>query len=366
MGFKSKVNIRWLLAALSVFSLLLVILFALGLIGGGQKILPGRTAIVVKKAPANAKTVVIGKRSVANKQSWPGIVKSKTIAKIAPKFTARIISVNVDTGDKIKKGDIIAELDDRNLRSAYNESKASLTGAKALAERAQADWRRSRYLFEKQAITRADQDAAVANAKNRQAEVNEVLSAVEQARINLDEATLKAPFDGVVSERLKEAGDMGLPGDPVATLLRPDDLRLEVAVPNICMSRIEIGSQVRVIIDPFSDPINAIVDEIAPEIDKQTGTRLLKAKLPAKNNLKHGQFAWLEQSCEENELSLFIPMSAVRYYGQLETVEVVSDDQTIIRHIRTGKQQGDQIEVLSGLRAGETIITDVGSHLGPE
>lgn len=356
---------RWLLPFSAVFSLILLIVYALELIGGGEKILPGVTPAPVTKVPANANTLVVGRQRADNAQLWPGVIRSKTVAGIAPKLTARIISVNVNSGDKVKKGAVIARLDDRELRSAYNETHAALTAAKAVAARARADLKRSQYLYDQEAATRASHDAAVANAGSAQSAVNQAASSVEKLRANLTETILTSPFDGVISERLKEAGDIGLPGDPVAILLNPDDLRLEVAIPNSCKNRIKVGLPVLVRVDTLPGSLQATIDEIAPEIDRQTGMQMVKAALPVSAGLKHGQFAWLEQGCESGRDLIFIPITAVIHYGQMEAVKIVENKQVYSRHIRTGKQQGASVEVLSGLRPGETIITNSGIGFEP-
>jgi len=357
MDFKLLAKHKWLMPTAAICALMLMIFYTLGLIGGGEKIAPGTTAGSSKTVPAHAETLTVGRQSADNRQLWPGVIRSRTLAKIAPKLTARIVSVNVNSGDNVKKGDVIARLDERELRSAYLEANAALAAAQAVAARAEADVKRSRELYDKQAETRAVHDAVVANAKSARAAVDQAASAVEQVRVNLGETTLQAPFDGVIAERLKEPGDMGLPGDPVVTLLKPDDLRLEVAVPGSCAGRLSIGQQVVVHVDTLQGNLNATVDEIAPETDRQTGTRLIKAALPKTAGLQHGQFAWLEQSCADSRQLLLIPASAVVHYGQLEAVRIVDGNQVYTRHIRTGKQQGDSVEVLSGLREGETIIT---------
>jgi RND family efflux transporter MFP subunit len=349
---------KWLIPSMAIIGLILLILYTLGLIGGGDKIAPGTTRPIIKPIPAHAKTLIVGKQNTDNRQSWPGVIHSRTVAKISPKLTARIVSVSVNSGDRVKKGEVLARLDERENRSAYQEAQAALAAAQAVAAQAQADAKRSQALYDKQAETRASHDAAVAHARSAQAAVNQAASAVEQVRLNLGENTLLAPFDAMVSERLKEAGDMGVAGEPVIILLKPDDLRLEAALPDSCARRLKVGQAVQVRVESLPATLTAQLDEILPEVDRQTGTQLLKATLPKTAGLQHGQFAWLEQSCADSQQLIMIPAAAVLHYGQLEAVRVVADNQLYTRHIRTGKQQGDSVEVLSGLRAGETIIVD--------
>lgn len=352
---------KWLLPAISILALILVILFALGIIGGGgEKIEPGTSERKPSPLPAGARTLTVGKELSGNVMSWPGTIRSRSIAKIAPKLNARILEVTVNAGDAVKKGDVIARLDEQALRASYQEALAVLNAAQAQADQAIADEKRIKELYSKEAATRQNYDAVIARANTARATVKQARSAVKQIQVNLGENVLLAPFDGIISERLKEPGDMGLPNDPIVILQKPDDLRMEAAIPTSCAKRITLGMQVDIRIDTLNKTINGTIDEIVPEIDPLTRTQLVKAALPSSEGLIPGLFAWLEQSCEEHQNVLLIPVSAVLHYGQLEAVKIVEDQQVYTRHIRTGKQRGDKVEVLSGLREGETLLINGG------
>ena len=351
---------KWFIPALAILALLLVILFALGIIGGGEKTEPGNTANNISPLPAGAKTLTIGKELSDNLMSWPGTIRSRSVAKIAPKLNARILEVTVNAGDAVKKGDIIARLDEQALQAVYQQARAGLHVAQAQANQAISDEKRIKDLYSKDAATRQNYDAVIARAKTARATVRRANSAVKQVRVNLGENVLKAPFDGIISERLKEPGDMGLPNDPIVILQKPDDLQLEAAIPTSCAKRITLGMDVNIRIDALNRTISGTIDEIVPTIDPLTRTQLVKAALPSSEGLIPGLFAWLEQSCEDHQNVLLIPVSAVLHYGQLEAVKIVADNQVYTRHIRTGKQKGEKVEVLSGLREGETIMINSG------
>ena len=352
---------QWLTPITAVLALFFLVILLLGIFGGSKKIQPGNTPVNGKPVPADVKILTVSKKQPEIGRLWPGVIRSRVVTNIAPKLTARIIDVKVNSGDRVKKGDILVQLDERELHSAYLEASAALTAAKALAAQAQADAKRSQELYVQEAVTRASYDAAIAKARNTQAAVKQAASVVERMKVNWGENILKAPFDSIVSERLKEPGDMGLPGQPIVTLLKPDNFRMEVALPQLCASQIQTGQIVWVQVESLPQMLEARIDEIVPEVDEQTGTLQIKAALPNIRGLRHGQFAWLQQSCGEPEKpTILIPNTAVLHYGQLEAVRVTAGQQVTIRHIRTGKRQGDEVEVLSGLHEGETIITKSG------
>ncbi|TAN68797.1 MAG: efflux RND transporter periplasmic adaptor subunit [Methylobacter sp.] len=337
----------------AVLALILLLLYMQG--SFVSKVPPGTSSQVVDlKMPISM--FVVEKKQVDDILSWPGTVKSRTVANIAPKMTARIIEIKVNSGDKVKKGDLIARLDERDIKAQENAALAALAGANAQANRAQADEQRTRSLYSKEAATRENFDAVIADAKEAKAGVSQATSTITEIRSHLADTLLVAPFDGIIVKRLKEPGDMGLPGVPVATLQTPQGLRLEADVPTSCAGRYGIGMDVMVRIDTLGLTTNAQIDEISPEVDPQTRTQLIKIALPAIEGLQPGYFGWLEQACDQHE-ALLIPADAVQHIGQLEVVKVWSEDRELMRHIRTGKTFGDQVEVISGLHVGETVMT---------
>lgn len=256
---------------------------------------------------------------------------------------------------------MIARLDERVFRASYNEANAALNAARANSAQALADEQRIKDLYSKEAATRENFDAVTARARATRAVVNQAASAVEQTRVNLGENIVRAPFSGIISERLKEPGDMGFPNEPIVILQKPDDLRFEAAIPSSCAQRIQLGMKVTIRIDNIVQPLTGTISEITPEIDQQTRTQMVKADLNGNQTLRPGSFGWLDLSCSDQHQAIFIPISAVLRYGQLEAVKIVENNQIYTRHIRTGKQQDNTIEVLSGLKEGETIIINIGS-----
>lgn len=351
---------QWLIPAGAITALLLVILLALGILGGDKKTEPGNATEPELVLPSGARTLTVAKQSAGHALSWQGIVRSRLAVKIAPKLNARIIDIPVHPGDKVKKGDIIARLDDRDLQAAYQAASAAQHAAQAQAAQANAEEKRIIDLYNKQAATRQNYDAVLAQAQAARAMAKQAAGAARQSKVMLGENILHAPFDGVVAERLQEPGDMGLPNQTMVSLHQPDDLRLEVPLTRHCVAPVKLGMAVKVRFDGLSQAVSATIDEIAPEIDPQTRTQTIKIKLPKIDGIQHGQFGWLELGCEAEQPTLMIPETTIIQYGQLQAVKVVADRRLTTRHIRTGKRYGEQIEVLSGLHEGETILSNGG------
>lgn len=351
---------KGLIPIAAISALILVILFALGVLGGDKKTEAGNTDVKGLALPSHAKTLKVSTQMQANLLSWQGTVHSRLAVKISSKLNARIIELPVHPGERLKKGAVIAKLDDRELAAAYNAANASFHAAQAQAGLAKTEAARIIDLYNKQAVTRQNYDAVLAQTQSALALANQAAENARQSKVLQGENILYAPFDGVVAERLQEPGDMSLPNQPIITFLKPDDLRLEVAVSDRCFAQLKVGMSVKVQLEVIGQLLTGVVDEISPEIDAQTHSQQLKVSLPKVAGLQQGQFANLELACRESQQALFIPKSAVVQYGQLQAVNIVDGQRIHIRHIRTGKEQGLLVQVLSGLHDGDTIMIESG------
>ena len=351
---------KGLIPMATISALILVILFALGVLGGDKKTEAGNTAVKGQALPNHAKTMKVSNQLEANLLSWQGTVRSRLAVKISPKLNARIMELPVHSGEHLKKGAVIAKLDDRELTAAYNAANASFHAAQAQATLAKTEETRIIELYNKQAVTRQNYDAVLAQAQSAQALANQAADNARQSKVLQGENILYAPFDGVVGERLQEPGDMSFPNQPIITFLKPDDLRLEVAVSDRCSAQLKVGMNVKVQLEVIGQLLTGVIDEISPEIDAQTHSQYLKVSLPNVAGLQQGQFANLELACQESQQALFIPKSAVLQYGQLQAVNIVDGQRVHVRHIRTGKENGSLVQVLSGLHDGDIIMIESG------
>jgi len=189
--------------------------------------------------------------------------------------------------------------------------------------------------------------------------VAQARDAVKEAEVALGEGVVKAPFDGVVAEKLVEPGDTAVPGRPLFTVHDPSNLRLEAQVPESCAAKASVGMEVRTRIDALGREVTAKVEEISPVADPQSRTFLIKAALPPEKDLRPGTFGRFLQPCGK-KTALLIPLAAVSRSGQLEMVKVLEDGEARTRHVKTGKTHGDRIEVLSGLREGDKVLVEAG------
>ena len=344
-------------AVASVLGLILILVWMQG--GFTHKTKPGSIEPAAEAKNANVPTARVVEREVEELQSWPASVTSRDVAHIAPRVAARIATLNVHAGDRVTAGQVLGQLDDKEYGARLQQARSVLEAAEAQAHRTTAEIRRTETLFSKEVVTQQTLEATQATAHTANAQVAEARAAVGIAASADSETRLRAPFDGVVVRRLLEPGDTAMPGSPVLLLQSLRRLRIEAALPESCAVSLKLGDRLMAQVGQNRFPVT--VEEIAPVYDADTRTLLIKAGLDASASsaLQPGAFARLEKSCG-NHNGLFIPAAAVHRSGQLESVYLVEQGSEQLRHIRTGKAQDDWIEVLSGLKAGQTVSLNHG------
>ncbi|CAL1241113.1 efflux RND transporter periplasmic adaptor subunit [Candidatus Methylocalor cossyra] len=353
MSESTLTRAKLLSAALAVGGLVLLLLWLQGAFEA--KVAPGVSPAAAQEPIGNRPVAPVVKRELDAVFAWPGTVSAQITAQIAPKVTGRILDITVRAGDRVRRGQVLARLDQSELQARLGQARSALAAAEAEAGRAAAEARRVQNLFDRDAATRRDLDAALASARGTEAQVGAAREAVRATESQLGETVLVAPFDGTVVRRHQEPGDMALPGSPVLTLQQSQRLRIESAVPAHCAGflRLEQVLKVRLAHPPGQFP--AVVDEIQPAADPKTRTVLVKARLPEAAGISPGAFGWLYQSCGKTT-TLLVPAAAVSRVGQLESVRLVVGDGTRLRQVRTGKTYDGQREILSGLREGDRVL----------
>ena len=272
-----------------------------------------------------------------------GTVRAKLHATLEAKLSGRIGKLPVVLGQQVKAGELVARLD-------AGEINARLEQAEAALEQTERDWQRASSLFEQQAVTRAERDAA--ESRHRLAK-----GAVTEAKAMLSYVEVVAPFNGVVTKKWADVGDLAVPGKPLLSIEDPTELRLEADVPQTIAVHVRRDAHLGIRVDGVDGEFSGTVSEIAPTADPVSRTIQVKVDLSAQPGLSSGQFARLLVPLGEGN-SLRVPVSAVVQRGQLDIVFTVANQRAQMRLVKTGKRTGDEVEILSGLHPGETVVTN--------
>jgi len=347
---------KGVLSLLGIAGLVVLLLHLQGSLAGG-KVAPGIIQSARRETVPAGRAVPVLHREIDDVLEWPGTVRSRVVTQVAPKILARIARIEVEVGSVVQSGEVVAVLDDRDLTSRLDQAKAALASAEAQAVQSDAEHRRVQGLFEKEAATRRDLESALARSQSARAQVDQARHAVAESGVLLSESILRAPFEGVITEKWAQAGDTAVPGKPIVTIQDPRRLRLEAHIPEACARKATLGMEVRVRVDSLDRETTARIEEIAPVAEPESRTFLLKAGLSPVEGIRPGMFGRFIQSCGR-KTAFLVPAPAILRSGQLELVQVLEDGKLQIRHIRTGKSYGNLVEVLSGLREGENVLEE--------
>lgn len=274
-----------------------------------------------------------------------GQVAAASQATLSAKVQGTVQELRVREGETVRKGQTLVVLDSRDLR-------ANLARAEAEYENARTHLARMQRLYQEESVAKQELDNAtraykVAEAGRRAAEAH------------LSDTVIKAPFDGVVTEKHIEVGELSAPGRPVLKLEDPRRLRLEATVSEGDVKAVAVGDKVAVVVDALGDqPLTGKVAQILPAGDPATHTFLVKVDLPPTPGLKSGMFGRMRLDKGVSR-TLAVPEPALIERGQLTGVYVVGEDGIAhLRWVKAGRTSGGHIEVLSGLNAGERVLID--------
>ena len=313
--------------------------------------------------------------------------------------------VRVDRGDLVKKGDVLVQIDATDAKNKLAEGQAMLDElkarlgldgdmskfnpydepevrlAKASADLAASNFRRSKDLFDKKVISteefeRSDTEHELAAQRYQQAlfQIKQAFQVCRTAQIKLailakavDDTTIRAPFSGWVAEKLVAVGEQissGMQATKVVTLVRIDPLRLSLTVPQQDIGRIRPGQIVRFHIDSFPDRVfEARVRFIAPIVANDTRSMVAEAVAPNPDGaLRPGVFATAELELPKRQTSVLAPLAAVQWTGEVGKVFVDRDGVAREQVVALGEISGNKIEIRSGLTGKEMLVANPARH----
>jgi RND family efflux transporter MFP subunit len=328
-----------------IWGWLLPVLALLG--GAGCHRQPGtRPAPVLPPAVVSLEPVVAGTHTAS--EEIVGTVRPRLRASLEARISGRIEALPVVPGQAVKTGTLLAQVDAR-------ETQARLDQALAVREQAERDLKRFSALLAERAITQQEYDTVEARQRIAQAAVREAEATVAYTRIT-------APFDGVITRKLADLGDLAGPGKAILELEDPTALRLETDVPETLVDRIKPGSTLPVRLAAATNDVAGTVSEIAPAADPGSRTFRVKLDLPQTPGLRAGQFGRVAVPLGE-AMILRLPSGALVTRGQMQMVFVVTNGVAQMRLVKVGRTSPGEVELLSGVEAGETVAVEGAQRL---
>lgn len=314
-----------------------------------------------------------------------GTVRAKTIAAVAPQVMGRVISLPVAEGDRVKKGALLATIDDTQVRAqlaaaeamvveaeaGLEEAKRSVAQAEASRDLAEKTYERYRKLSEEKVITPQEFDerevkwtVAVKDYERSLDRRSQVAAKIAQAkaqaaaaRAMLSYTRVTAPFAGTVIEKKIDAGSTVVPGVPILILEDTGRYRIEASVPEAYLGVLKVGSRVRVVLStPPGKETPGTISEVVPQVDPESRTFTAKVDLPeGGQRFRTGMFGRvLIPTGKEN--MLVVPKKAITHVGGYDALFTVTTDNVArLVMVTTGNAFGDEVEILSGIEPGAHV-----------
>ena len=313
--------------------------------------------------------------SVTDLLEAPGTVRAAQTSELASQMMGIIVEIRAHEGERVQRGQVLAVIDDSQPRAAVDRATAAgvaaqqqLVAANSDLVLAESTLRRYQNLYDRKSLSpqefdevKARQQGTLARRDIARAGQAQAQAALNQAMTSLGYARIRAPFDGVVTEKKADSGTLASPGMPIFTVEDVRRYRLEVAVNESDLRYVRTGGQVSVAIAALDNAeLKGKVVQIVPAADPASRAFLVKIELPADKRLRSGLFGRAQFSRGERQ-ALLIPRSAVVERGQLQGVFVLDQNKVAsLRYVTLGKSSGSEIEVLTGLQGGEWLVDKPG------
>lgn len=325
---------RWLIVALLLLA------------GCGSKEEPAASvASAAPQATIQAAVVEIKTVQVPVRVEVTGQVAAVFQATLSSRIQGTIDKLLVREGTRVSKGQTLIQLDSRDVQ-------ADLARASAEVENARAQLHRMQSLLSEDAVSKQEVENATRAFKVAEANRKAVLA-------QLSYTVVKAPFDGIITEKKVEAGELASPGQPLLQMEDPQHLRLEATVAEGDLKSVSLGDKIPILIDALgAQTLRGIVSQILPAGDPQTHTFTVKLDLPMTPGLKSGMFGRLQLDKGVTQ-TMLVPASAIVERGELTSVYVVGSDQIgRLRWVKIGRRFDTLREILSGVNAGERVMLE--------
>lgn len=323
-----------------------------------EKTNTGDSAILVQVASASINNT--------KELNLSGQIESSQSVNISTRMMGFITAITVKVGDHVNKGQLLVSISNDDIKAKRAQTDAMIAEAEAAFNNAKKDQERFNNLYQQQSASAKEMD-------NINLQFNAAKSRLEAAKQMRNEvnammsyAQLTAPFSGVVTQKLMDAGSMASPGMPILTIEQSGVLQVSVSVPENSIQQVQLGNIATVHIQSVEKTFQSNVSQINPSSQFTGGQFIVKIKIPesAQKGLYAGMYANISiplknaAAIVSNSDAVLVPVSAIEYKNQLTGLYTISsNNRALLRWVRLGKSYGNYVEVLSGLEKNENFIT---------
>jgi len=306
---------------------------------------------------AELATVEVGTSDAPGVLVLDGVVEAIDQATLSAQTSGRVSEVLVEVDDAVRKGQVLLRLRATERVSALREARAALTAATSREAQARAQHDRIRDMYERKVVARATYDEALATRDAARAERAAASARVAAAREGVGYSEVRAPFDGVVTDKRVQPGEAVAPGAPLLALASLAATRVIADVPQSVAPALRADPRATVTAGDVEIVASSVT--LYPAAQPQSGTVRARIDLPEGSpSLAPGTFAKVIVAGGDDS-RMTVPRSAVVERSELRAVYVVRPDGHVaFRQVRLGRAVADQVEVIAGLVRGERVATD--------
>ncbi|MGD8595008.1 MAG: efflux RND transporter periplasmic adaptor subunit [Gammaproteobacteria bacterium] len=309
-------------------------------------------------------THTVEKKSMPKEVLLDAVIEAVNRSTVSAETSGRVMEIKFDIGDLVQAGTVLIRITKAEQQSQFAATEAQRNEATARLQEAQDEFERVKGVFAKKLVAQSALDKAKADLKAAEQRLQAADARVKQAQAQLHYTVVKAPYTGVVVDRHVELGEMVAPGKPVMTGLSLKKLRAAAQVPQSLVTALRAADKVRVIFsqqqvgEPRDISLQSQRLQVSPQADVRSHTFLVRAYLPDSTpNVYPGMFSKMAITTGERE-ALLVPSQAVVHRSELTAVYVIKGQHVHLRQVRIGRHEGDSVEILAGLQAGEQVALD--------
>lgn len=327
---------------------------------GGEK----KASLPSTAAPSGA----VGVRAVRPKPGEAALTRAtaqlhaRRDAILSPEVSGRIARTLVDVGDRVRKGQTLLELSSSGAALSVEQAKAAKAMAEAGLRNAEIEHRRTLELARGDAAPQAVVDRVTAGLEQARAAYQQATVAVELAQDYYAKHFVRAPFDGVITARLKSAGEFvtSMPATPVYSIVDVDSVELRVPVPETIVDLLRVGAEMEGTLSPSGKAFSARVRVVGSVVEPGTRTVDVRADIVGRlpPEARPGAIAELTLGAKGAVTGLFLPADAVRGEGAETFVFVVEGDKLRRRKVEVERLNPGQVRIRSGLGADELVVVE--------
>ncbi len=317
------------------------------------------TRITEREAlPVRVQQVVL--ENVPEAYHYAGVVRGKHKAQLSTKLMGRVTFLDVEEGDRVQKGQVLLRIQNEDLSAQKAQVEAHIREAQAAFESAETNFERMKSLYASESATKKEFEDATTQFEMARAQMAALESRLHEVNDLLSYTRLTAPMSGYVVQKNADVGDMASPGMPLLAVENTGSLEVIATVPETDIPRFAPGDPVAIEISALGETVKGTVAQINPSShanSRQFDVQVTINDGEAVAGIKSGMYARVMLQKSERAV-IAVPEEALTRYGQLTGLYTIDgQNRALLRWVRTGKKIGNDVEILSGLTAGESYVT---------